>query len=201
MPRLLFTISAAALIALFSAGAFAQTPPATTPPAAKPPASAEPAPVTPADPFGAEVTLEPKTFIYMKGTATWETAFETIVEAFKTITDYMDRQKITATDKPLAIYTQTDEAGFQYQVGIPVAEAPKNPPKGDLAVAKTPGGKMAQFVHRGSYDAMDTTYEAITNYLDEKRLESEDMFIEEYVTDPLKTPEDKLVVNVYVPLK
>ncbi len=201
MPRLLLTISAAALIALFSAAASAQTPPATTPPAAKPPASTEPAPVTPADPFGAELTLEPKTFIYMKGTATWETAFETIVEAFKTITDYMDRQKIAASDKPLAIYTQTDESGFQYQVGIPVVEAPKNPPKGDLAVAKTPGGKMLQFVHRGSYDAMDTTYEAITNYLDEKRLESEDMFIEEYVTDPLKTPEDKLVVNVYVPLK
>ena len=60
---------------------------------------------------------------------------------------------------------------------------------------------MLQFVHRGSYDAMDTTYEAITNYLDEKRLESEDMFIEEYVTDPVKTPEDKLIVNVYVPLK
>jgi effector-binding domain-containing protein len=60
---------------------------------------------------------------------------------------------------------------------------------------------MLQFVHRGSYDAMDTTYEAITNHLDEKRLESEDMFIEEYVTDPLKTPEDKLVVNVFVPLK
>ena len=46
-----------------------------------------------------------------------------------------------------------------------------------------------------------TTYEAITNYLDEKRLEARDMFIEEYLTDPLNTPEDKLVVNVYVPLK
>jgi effector-binding domain-containing protein len=201
MPRLLFTVSAAALIALFSVAASAQAPIEKSTPDPKPPVAAEPAPVTPADPFGAEVTLEPRTFIYMKGTATWETAFETIVEAFKTVTDYMDKQKITASDKPLAIYTQTDETGFQYQVGIPVAEAPKNPPKGDLAVAKSPGGKMLQFVHRGSYDAMDTTYEAITNYLDEKRLESEDMFIEEYVTDPLKTPEDKLVVNVYVPLK
>jgi effector-binding domain-containing protein len=48
---------------------------------------------------------------------------------------------------------------------------------------------------------MDTTYEAITNYLDEKRLEANDMFVEEYVTDPLKTPEDQLIVNVYVPVK
>jgi effector-binding domain-containing protein len=198
MSRLFLAVSTALLLAAFSFAAAAQTP---APDKAPAPAATQPAPTAPADPFGAEVTLEPKTFIYMKGTATWETAFETLTEAFKTITSYMDKQKITASDKPLAIYTQTDESGFQYQVGIPIAEAPKNPPKGDLAVAKTPGGKMLQFVHRGSYDAMDTTYEAITNHLDEKRLESEDMFIEEYVTDPLKTPEDKLVVNVFVPLK
>jgi effector-binding domain-containing protein len=198
MSRLFLAVSTAVLVAIFSVAALAQTPAPEKTPA---PAAAEPAPVIPADPFGAEVTLEPKTFIYMKGSATWETAFETLVEAFKTITGYMEKQKIAASDKSLAIYTQTDETGFQYQVGIPIAEAPKNPPKGDLAVAKSPGGRMLQFVHRGSYDAMDTTYEAITNHLDEKRLESEDMFIEEYVTDPLKTPEDKLIVNVYVPLK
>jgi effector-binding domain-containing protein len=196
MLRVILTVSAAALMTGFSVAALAQTPPTSTPTA-----PAQSAPVNPADPFGAEVTLEPKTFIYMKGTATWESAFETLVDAFKTIAGYMDKQKIAPSDKPLAIYTQTDESGFQYQVGIPVAEPPKNPPKGDLAVAKSPGGKMLKFVHRGSYDAMDTTYEAITNYLDEKRLETEDMFIEEYVTDPIKTPEDKLVVNVYVPLK
>jgi effector-binding domain-containing protein len=204
MSRLFIAVSTAVLLATSCFAASAQTPTPDKAPAAAPapaqPAPA-PAPATPADPFGAEVTVAPKTFIYMKGSATWETAFETLVEAFKTITSFMEKQKIAPSDKPLAIYTQTDETGFQYQVGIPVAEAPKNPPRGDLAVAKTPGGKMLQFVHRGSYDAMDTTYEAITNYLDEKRLESEDMFIEEYVTDPLKTPADKLVVNVYVPLK
>jgi effector-binding domain-containing protein len=48
---------------------------------------------------------------------------------------------------------------------------------------------------------MDNTYEAITNHLDEKRLEAKDMFIEEYVTDPVTTADDKLVVNVFVPLK
>ena len=48
---------------------------------------------------------------------------------------------------------------------------------------------------------MDSTYEAITNHLDEKRLEAQDLFVEEYETDPVTTPEDKLVVNVYVPVK
>ncbi len=34
-----------------------------------------------------------------------------------------------------------------------------------------------------------------------QKLEAKDTFIEEYITDPLKTAEDKLVINVYVPLK
>ena len=37
--------------------------------------------------------------------------------------------------------------------------------------------------------------------IDDKKLEAKDTFIEEYVTDPLKTAEDKLIINVFVPLK
>ena len=48
---------------------------------------------------------------------------------------------------------------------------------------------------------MDSTYEAITNYLDDKQLEAKDLFIEEYVSDPVTTDQDKLVVNVLVPMK
>ena len=77
---------------------------------------------------------------------------------------------------------------------------PKNLPK-DMSVGKSPEGKALKFVHRGSYDNMDNTYEAITNHLDDKKLEAKDTFIEEYITDPLKTAEDKLVINVYVPLR
>ena len=48
---------------------------------------------------------------------------------------------------------------------------------------------------------LDNTYEAITNYLDERRLEAKDMFIEQYVTDPLSANEEHLVVNVLVLVK
>ena len=69
---------------------------------------------------------------------------------------------------------------------------------GEIAVGTSPEGHALKFVHRGSYDGLDNTYEAITNYLDDhKRLEAKDMFIEQYVTDPLTTNEDHLVVNVY----
>ena len=56
-----------------------------------------------------------------------------------------------------------------------------------MSIGKSPEGKALKFVHRGSYDNMDNTYEAITNHLDDKKLEAKDTFIEEYITDPLKT--------------
>ena len=80
-------------------------------------------------------------------------------------------------------------------------ETPKNPPRGEIVAGTSPQGHALKFVHRGSYDGLDNTYEAITNFLDDKRLEAKDMFIEQYVTDPLTTNEENLVVNVFVMIK
>ena len=70
-----------------------------------------------------------------------------------------------------------------------------------IASGQSPDGRALKFVHRGSYDAMDTTYEAITNYLDEKRLEAKDLFIEQYETDPATADGKKLTIDVLVLLK
>jgi effector-binding domain-containing protein len=229
--RRFFRLAPAALIALalFSAGAFAQSPatpmpaapatpapetPAAAPAPAAPAAPATPAPATPpaaeapaapapvqtADPFGDEITLTPKTAVVLKGSASWDSAFETLTDSFKKIASLLDKQGIKPSGNSMIVYTSTDDNGFTYLAEIPVDQEPKNLPK-DVSMGKTPDGKALKFVHRGSYDNMDNTYEAITNHLDDKKLEAKDTFIEEYITDPLKTAEDKLVINVYVPLK
>ena len=154
-----------------------------------------------ADQFGEEVTLPEKNIIYFNGTGNWDAAFEAIVDAFKTVNAFLAKQGIKPDGAPMTIYTSTDDSSFQFQAAVPVAELPADPPKGDIAAGKSPYGRAFKFVHRGSYDAMDSTYEAITNYLDDKQLEAKDLFIEEYVTDPVTTPEDKLVVNIFVPIK
>jgi effector-binding domain-containing protein len=137
----------------------------------------------------------------MKGHTNWDNAFDTLVDAFKSLQEYLDKQDVKPAGPAITVYTQTDDTGFSYQAGLPVTQVPKDPPKGDIEVGPAPSGKAIKFVHRGSYDAMDSTYEAITNFLDDKQLEAKDMFIEEYATDPVKTAPDKLVVNVFVPVK
>jgi effector-binding domain-containing protein len=219
-------IPAAALS--FSAGVWAQSPPAASPPATPAPAPAAPAtpavpatppatppaaaqtpattpppvvaPVQTADPFGEEITLTPKTVVIVKGTANWDSAFETLIDSFKSLTALLDKQGIKPAGNAMIVYTSTDDTGFTFQAEIPVDQEPKNLTK-VMSIGKSPDGKALKFVHRGSYDNMDNTYEAITNHLDDKKLEAKDTFIEEYITDPLKTAEDKLVINVYVPLK
>jgi effector-binding domain-containing protein len=195
--------AAAPAIPAPAAPAPAATPaPATPPPAAEAPATPPPAtaPVQTADPFGDEITLTPKTAVVLKGSANWDSAFETLIDSFKKISGLLDKQGIKASGNSMIVYTSTDDNGFTFQAEIPVDQEPKNLPK-DISIGKTPDGKALKFVHRGSYDNMDNTYEAITNHLDDKKLEAKDTFIEEYITDPLKTAEDKLVINVYVPLK
>jgi effector-binding domain-containing protein len=176
--------------------------PTAPPPAAEAPATPAPAvaPVQAADPFGDEITLTPKTAVILKGSANWDNAFETLTDSFKKVAALLDKQGIKASGNSMIVYTSTDDNGFTYQAEIPVEQEPKNLPK-EISIGKTPEGKALKFVHRGSYDNMDNTYEAITNHLDDKKLEAKDTFIEEYITDPLKTAEDKLVINVYVPLK
>lgn len=213
--------TAGLLIFLIGLPAIAQTPPAASPPPASqapasppaatpaptpPPPAIAPPPAPPAlqlpgDAFGEEVTLPERTIIYLKGAGRWDSAYETLVDAFKSLNQYLDKQGVKPAGSAMTIYTQTDDSGFNFQAALPVTDTPKDPPKGDIGIGKSPSGRAFKFVHRGSYDAMDTTYEAITNFLDEKRLEAKDLFIEEYVSDPSKTAEDKLVVNVYVPVR
>src|ERR1700728_483305 len=54
-----------------------------TPPAAQPPAQAPAASVQPPDPFGEDATLTAKPIVFLKGTGTWDSAFETITTSFK----------------------------------------------------------------------------------------------------------------------
>lgn len=177
--------------------------PADTPTAEKAPTPTPPPPapsVQTADPFGEEFTLEPKKVVVMKGTANWDAAFDTLIDSFKALTALLDKQGIKASGNAMIVYTSTDDTGFTFLAQIPVDQDVKNLTK-DMSMGKSPEGKALKFVHRGSYDNMDNTYEAITNHLDDKKLEAKDTFIEEYITDPLKTAEDKLVINVYVPLR
>jgi effector-binding domain-containing protein len=174
-------------------------PPSTAaePTAPTPPSAAE---ARPEDLVGQEVTMTEQPIVYLSGTANWENAFATIVDSFKKVYAFLEKENIAPTGPPMTIYTSTDDKGFQFRAAVPVAEPPANLPEG-IAAAKSPAGKALKYVHRGTYDSLDATYELITNQLDEKGLEAQEVFVETYLNDPRTTPDDKLAIEVYVPIK
>lgn len=153
------------------------------------------------DIFGVEITLPEKTIVYLQGTGNWDTAYETLVEAFRTVHEYIDHRGLKPDGDAMMIYTGADDTGFDFRAAVPVMGPFDNPPKGDIAVGTSPSGKAYKFVHRGAYDGMENLYEAITNFFDEKNLQPADLFIERYVTDPRTTPEDELVIEVIFPVR
>jgi effector-binding domain-containing protein len=187
---------------------WAQTPPAaTTAPAApvaaptKPDAPAQSTPAQPTDSFAEPTTLTAQTIVYVRGQGTWDNAFATISGAFKNLKTYTDKAGLKVDGLPMTIFTSTDDNGFDYEAALPIGDQPKVTPRGDVNIGQSPEGQALKFVHHGSYDDLDNTYEAITNYLDDQRLEAKDMFIEQYVTDPASSDGKNLTVNVIVLLK
>ncbi len=86
---------------------------------------------------------------------------------------------------------------------IPVEKAPEGKPDlpSDVSFGMSPGGKAMKFQHRSAYDDIDSTYEAITAYLDEKGLEARNMFAEEYLNRTKTSDDPSLEVDILVFLK
>jgi effector-binding domain-containing protein len=153
------------------------------------------------DAFAEEVMLTPKTIIYLKGNTTLDKALETLQDAFKSLNTLIEKQGLVRTGPSMTIYSypdDPDDLSFSFEAAVPIAEAPKELPKGDIQIGQSPGGRALKFVYRGSYDAMEDIYEPIASYLDEKQIDVQNIHIEEYQTDLVTTPEGKLVVTIYV---
>src|SRR5712691_7852574 len=118
--RVMLAMIAAAIV-LGGASAWAQSPAPPLPNASRPDT------LQPGDAFGEEVTLQEKTIVYFAGSGMWDNAFETIVDGFKTVIAFLQKQGIKPAGLPMTIYTATSDSSFQFQAAVPVTEPPKDP--------------------------------------------------------------------------
>jgi effector-binding domain-containing protein len=214
----LLAVLCVGFFALAPMGGFAQTPPAapaapapTTPPAASAPTAA-PAPAAPStaqqpDEAGVDaaqiVEVPARPVALMRGNATWDDGFKAITGALAQIQSEMNKAGLSASGHPFTVFVETDDAGFRYEAMVPLDKAPegKSELTNDIKIGASPSGKAMKFQHRGPYDDIDATYEAITAYLDEKNIEAQNVFIEEYLTDLKSSDDQSLEVDIYVFIK
>ena len=205
----------------------APSPAPATPPAAQAPAS--PAPAKPAEapsatnpapaaPEGANPTGPPpsgeastgetvdlpaRPFAYTEGKADKDEIYSAILSSLSSVKRDMDKANLAPAGRPLAVFVESDDTGFKYHAGYPLAATPegKSSLSDAVKIGQTPSGKAMRFEHQGAYGDIDATYDAITAYLDDKGIDAQDTFVEEYAND-VKDPDDPtLQVNIYVLLK
>ena len=148
-----------------------------------------------------QVELAAKPAALLRGASTWDDGYDKLTAAFTKLQDAMTKFGIPITGKPAAVFLETDDLGFRFEAQLPIERAPaERSPElaADIRFGLTPSGRAWRFVHRAPYDEIDSTYEAITAYLDQRGIDAKEAFIEEYVTLGQGPADDGLEINIFV---
>ena len=171
----------------------------TTPPAGPPAASTS----TPDESSVQTIDIKPRPAVVFAGSATWDDGYKGIMDAVAKVQAGAAAAGLAPAGRPIAAFVDTDDNGFRFEAMLPIATAPEGKPAlgSGLKIGSTPSGKALKFQHRGAYEDIDTTYEAITAYLDEKGIEAQNIFAEEYLNTPKSADDSDTQVDIYVFIK
>jgi effector-binding domain-containing protein len=175
----------------------------TLPSRSTPPTSESlPPPGVPSDESTATLELTPRTVAYLHASAQWENGFKSVRGELAKVAAAIKKAGLSPSGHPFAVFLETDDKSFQFDAMVPIAEKPAaNELSDGVKIGESPSGKAIKFLHRGSYDEIDSTYDLITAFLDEKGLESQNRFIEEYLTDTTEPDDANLEADIYILLK
>lgn len=181
----------------------AQKDDALTPPPVVDPKTVETKPVAPA-PAPAlspeELTLTPVPVLTLSGTATWEEAYDKLVAAMNTLDKELTRLGLARAGDAFVVYTSSDDRGFEFEAQMPFSGTTTQKPDGAMKLGGSYAGKVLKFTHSGAFADMDNTYEQIANYLDEKNVSADELYVEQYRTDLATTAPDALKIDILVPV-
>ncbi len=171
-------------------------------PAAPAASESQPPPGVPSDASAVTLELAPRTVAYLHASGKFENGFKTVRGALARVAAAIKKAGLSPSGHPFALFLATDDTSFEFDAMIPVAKKSETSELSDgVKIGESPSGKAIKFLHRGSYDEIDSTYDLITAFMDEKGLEQENRYIEEYLTDTTEPDDANLEVDIYVLLK
>lgn len=170
-------------------------------PLAEPPATPAPAPeATETGPTTEEVEMKPRPVLFVTGVTTWDQAEEKLGSVFATLAQAAKKLGIAEPGAPLVEYIESDSDDVGFRAMLPVSAPPKGKlPKG-VKAGQSPGGKALRFRHNGPLDDLEEVYGRIDDELAKRGVEAKTI-LEQYDGDALASPEDRVVVDVYVFVK
>ena len=104
-----------------------------------------------------------------------------------------ESNKITGA---MALYKMSPDT---YRAGF-ILDAPAKALPSEISYEKFPGGKYSRFVLTGSYSNLPQASGRVWEYVSKNDIMLRpDFAIENYLNDPMHTPEEKLVTEILVP--
>jgi len=94
---------------------------------------------------------------------------------------------------------KADDAGSaDIEVCVPIAE--KIPENNEIKCYELSGGKMAEIIHRGPYEASGPVYERLFAWLEENDKKLTGPIREAYLNDPREVAPEDILTIIYAPI-
>ncbi|MDO8106380.1 GyrI-like domain-containing protein [Isoptericola sp. b441] len=107
--------------------------------------------------------------------------------AFTAVAAALEGQGLEPAGPPVAVYDAAVGATATVTAGFPTT-VPADAPEG-LVAEVLPGGRVAELVHCGRYDAMETTYAALMAWFAQHGVHGGPVMWEQYLVGPDASPD------------
>jgi len=142
---------------------------------------------------------EPQIAISLRDRVSDEEVSERMGEMLPEVLAYALSCGAEVAGPPYSRYFEITPDEIDFECGIPVA-APV-PVTESYQVSELPGGKAAAALHRGPYDRLILTWQALSRWVSEQGMQQAGPGWEVYVTDPQQEPDPSLwETRVYIPV-
>jgi len=115
------------------------------------------------------------------------------------IAQYLGELQAQPAGPPFAIYYNMDMQDFDVEFGFPVSTNLTG--RDNIHSNETPSGKSASGLHIGPYSDVESTYNALFQWIKDSGYEATGVAYEMYLNDPDQTLPEKLETKIFLPVK
>jgi effector-binding domain-containing protein len=110
------------------------------------------------------------------------------------------KNNIQFAGPPLEIIITT-EPEYSFDAAIPIIAPDNIIPSGRVKINNLTGGKMVKAIYQGTYRNINMALKVIECYIYKNNLDKNGNMWMEYINDPVRTPPEELITNIYIPVK
>lgn len=137
--------------------------------------------------------------IYIRERVSLESMTEAFDRNYGKLVAYLTENGSMLAGPPYAAYMNSDINDMDTEFGFPVATAIKG--EGEIKAGNIlPFETALTATHKGSYETLNMTYEALYKHLADKNFTLIGPHYDFYINDPCDTPEEELLTKVVLPI-